>query len=161
MIEKLNIRTVWSFVFNRLDCQLAKITFCTSVEGASLAFLNCETDFVAKTDDFKQLAHYLAMQIASMNPLYVAASDIPASEKKRVEKEYAAKLKDDKKPASVKQKIIAGQVEKHFEDQVLLSQKYILDDKLTVADFIKSYIAKTGENISVNKFRRIELGVNE
>jgi elongation factor Ts len=123
--------------------------------------LNCETDFVAKTDDFKQLAHYLAMQVASMNPIYTTEEDIPSSERKRVEKEYLDKLNSDKKPANIKRKIVAGQVQKHFEEQVLLSQKYILDDKLTVADFIKTYIAKTGENISVRQFRRIELGVSE
>jgi elongation factor Ts len=128
--------------------------------GAMLE-LNCETSFVAKTDDFKQLAHYLAMQIASMNPMYVSESDIPAEDKKRVQKECEAALKDDKKPADVKAKIIDGQVKKNFEEKVLLQQKYILDDSQTVEDLIKSYIAKTGENIKVGQFKRIELGVTE
>jgi elongation factor Ts len=123
--------------------------------------LNCETDFVAKTDDFKQLAHYLSLQIASMSPLYVSEEDIPAKELKRVKTEYQEKLKDDKKPAEVKAKIIEGQLKKHFSDQVLLNQTYILDDSKTVAEFIKTYIAKTGENITVKQFKRIELGVTE
>ena len=127
----------------------------------ALVELNCETDFVAKTDDFKQLAHYLAMQIASMNPVYISDADIPEADLARVRAEFESNLKDDKKPADIKKQIIDGQVKKHFEDKVLLNQKYILDDSLTVDDFVKSYIAKTGENISVRQFKRIELGVTE
>ena len=123
--------------------------------------LNCETSFVAKTDDFKQLAHYLAMQIASMNPIYVSDKDIPTEDKERVRKECEAAIKDDKKPADVKTKIVDGQVKKNFEEKVLLSQKYILDDSQTVEELIKGYIAKTGENIIVRQFKRIELGVTE
>jgi elongation factor Ts len=123
--------------------------------------LNCETSFVAKTDDFKELAHYLAMQIASMNPQYVSWDDIPAAELKRVQKEAEDKLKDDKKPAEVRAKIIEGQVKKNFEEKVLMAQKYILDDSKTVEEFIKGYIAKTGENITVRQFKRMELGVTE
>jgi elongation factor Ts len=123
--------------------------------------LNCETSFVAKTDDFKELAHHLAMQIASMNPLYVSWSDIPADELKRVEQEAKDGLKDDKKPADIKAKIIEGQVKKNFEEKVLVTQKYILDDSKTVDEFIKGYIAKTGENITVRQFKRLELGVTE
>ncbi|MDR1032428.1 MAG: elongation factor Ts [Candidatus Nomurabacteria bacterium] len=123
--------------------------------------LNCETSFVAKTDDFKELAHYLAMQIASMSPMYVGWDDIPADELKRVQKEAEDKLQDDKKPADVKAKIIEGQVKKNFEEKVLLAQKYILDDSKTVEEFIKTYIAKTGENITVRQFKRMELGVTE
>jgi Translation elongation factor Ts len=128
--------------------------------GAMLE-LNCETDFVAKTDDFKELAHYIAMQIASMNPLYISEADIPKSELSKVRKEFEDKLKDDKKPVEVKVKIIDGQVKKHFEEKVLLNQQYILDDSMTVDAFIKTYIAKTGENITVKQFKRIELGVTE
>ncbi|MDR0397857.1 MAG: elongation factor Ts [Candidatus Nomurabacteria bacterium] len=123
--------------------------------------LNCETSFVAKTDDFKELAHYLAMQIASMNPQYISWSDIPEDELKRVEKESKDKLKGDKKPADVQAKIVEGQVKKNFEEKVLLMQKYILDDSKTVEEFIKGYIAKTGENITVRQFKRLELGVTE
>ena len=128
--------------------------------GAMLE-LNCETSFVAKTDNFKDLAHYLAMQIASMNPTYVTLENVPEAEMKKVRKEFEDKLKDDKKPADVKAKIVEGQIAKHFADKVLYSQAYILDDSITVEELIKSYIAKTGENIRVGQFKRIELGVTE
>jgi elongation factor Ts len=123
--------------------------------------LNCETSFVAKTEDFKNLAHYLAMQIASMNPVYVSESDIPEADIKKVREEAEEKLKDDKKPDTVKAKIVDGQVKKNFEEKVLMSQKYILDDSKTVEEFIKGYIATTGENITVKQFKRMELGVTE
>ncbi|MDR2336756.1 MAG: elongation factor Ts [Candidatus Nomurabacteria bacterium] len=131
----------------------------------ALVEVNCETSFVAKTPEFKELAHYLAMQVASMSPLYVSESDIPKKEKKRVITEAEAEMKKDvknaKKPAEVLAKIIDGKVAKYFEDKVLLTQAYILDDSKTVGEFIKTYIAKTGENISVRQFRRVELGVTE
>jgi elongation factor Ts len=123
--------------------------------------LNCETRFVAKTDAFKELAHYLAMQIASMNPVYVSEADIPEADLQKARQELEDKLKDDNKPADVKAKIVDGQVKKHFEEKVLLNQKYILDDTLTVEGLIKNYIAKTGENIVVRQFKRMELGVTE
>ncbi|MDR2064046.1 MAG: elongation factor Ts [Candidatus Nomurabacteria bacterium] len=127
----------------------------------ALVEVNCETSFVAKTPEFKELAHYLAMQVASMNPLYVSEADIPEAEKQRVQKDAENEIKGDKKPVEVKAKIVEGKVAKYFEDKVLMTQAYILDDSKTVAEFIKTYIAKTGENISVRQFRRIELGVTE
>jgi elongation factor Ts len=121
--------------------------------------LNCETDFVAKTPEFKELAHYIAMQIASMNPIYVSLADVPEDQIKKVRDDAEKEVGD--KPAEIKAKIVDGKVAKHFEDKVLLTQKYILDDTKTVEEFIKTYIAKTGENISVRQFKRIELGVTE
>ena len=120
--------------------------------------VNCETSFVAKTDEFKDLAHKLAMQVASMNPLYVSEADIPEDVK-------AAKLKEleenFKGPEKMKDQILAGQAKKAFSDKVLLNQPYILDDSKTVEQYIKDCIAKTGENITVRQFKRIELGVTE
>lgn len=120
--------------------------------------VNCETSFVAKTDEFKTLAHQIAMQVASMNPLYVSEDDIP-------EEDRAAKLKElegnFKGPENMKDKILEGQMKKAFADKVLMNQPYILDDSKTVADFIKEAIAKTGENITVKQFKRLELGVSE
>ena len=120
--------------------------------------VNCETSFVAKTDEFKDLAHKLAMQVASMAPLYVSAEDIPAdvmeAKKKEVEENF-------KGPENMKDQILSGQVKKAFADKVLMDQPYILDDTKTVAAFIKDAIAKTGENITVRQFKRIELGVTE
>lgn len=123
--------------------------------------VNCETDFVARLDDFKKLAHEVAMQVAAMNPKYVAETDIPAEEVERVRAEFKERVIKEGKPAEIAEKIVDGQVKKHFAEQVLLSQPYILDDKKTVEEHVKDSIAKLGENIIVRQFRRIELGVNE
>ena len=122
--------------------------------------LNCETDFVARLDDFKKLAHELAMQVAAMSPRYVTSDDIPTSEYDRVKAEELEAIKNEGKPADMAEKIVEGQLKKHFAEQVLLSQAYILDDSKTVQDHIKEAIAKLGENIVVGQFKRIELGVN-
>lgn len=122
--------------------------------------VNCETSFVAKTDEFKDLAHKLAMQVASMNPLWVSEADVPAEEMLKAKKDAEAGL-TGKEPADKKDAIVAGKISKAFADKVLLSQPYILDDSRTVAEFIKDAIAKTGENITVRQFKRIELGVSE
>lgn len=123
--------------------------------------LNCETSFVAKTDEFKKIAHDIAMQVASMNPIYVSEEEILKEDMEKVRKEAAEELKDDKKPAEIKEKIIDGKAKKHFESKILLAQPYILDDSMTVEQYLKESIAKIGENISVRQFRRIELGVIE
>ncbi|MBP9667239.1 elongation factor Ts, partial [Candidatus Saccharibacteria bacterium] len=123
--------------------------------------LNCETDFVARLDDFKQLAHELCMQVAAMSPMYVSEADIPAAEKARVKEELMASEALAKKPADMREKIVDGQLGKHFAEKVLLSQAYILDDSKTIEQHIKEAIAKLGENIVVGQFRRIELGVTE
>lgn len=120
--------------------------------------VNCETSFVAKTDEFKDLAHKIAMQVASMNPLYVSAEDIPEEARAAKQKELEANFKG---PENMKEQILAGQIKKAFADKILLDQPYILDDSKTVAEFIKDNIAKTGENISIKQFKRIELGVTE
>ncbi|MBR1874842.1 elongation factor Ts [Candidatus Saccharibacteria bacterium] len=120
--------------------------------------VNCETSFVAKTDEFKDLAHKIAMEVASMAPLYVSEEDIPEEDRKAKLKELEENFKG---PEKMKDQILEGQMKKAFADKVLLSQPYILDDSKTVADFIKDNIAKTGENITVKQFKRIELGVTE
>lgn len=123
--------------------------------------VNCETDFVARLDNFKAVAHEVALQIAAMSPTYVTEADIPAEEMERVRKEAEERVANEGKPADIAQKIVDGQVKKHFADKVLYSQAYIKDEKQTVGDFIKENIAKLGENIVVRQFKRIELGVNE
>lgn len=123
--------------------------------------VNCETDFVARTEDFKALVHNIALQIAAMSPKYITEADIPAEELERVRSEAKERLKDDKKPEEIKEKIVEGQVKKHFVEQVLMLQNYIMDDSITVGDLIKDHIARLGENIVVNQFKRIELGVSE
>lgn len=120
--------------------------------------VNCETSFVAKTDEFKDLAHKIAMQIASMSPLYVSIEDVPEDVMSAKKKEFEA---DFKGPENMKDQIIEGKIKKAFSDKVLMEQPYILDDTKTVAQFIKEAIAKTGENIVVRQFKRLELGVTE
>ncbi len=120
--------------------------------------VNCETSFVAKTDEFKDVAHKIAMQVASMSPLYVSLEDIPEDTMKAKRKEFEANFKG---PENMKNQIISGQLKKAFSDKVLLEQPYILDEDKTVADFLKDAIAKTGENITVRQFKRLELGVTE
>lgn len=123
--------------------------------------LNCETDFVARLDDFKTLAHQIAMQIAAMSPQYVSEADIPAKELERVKKEALASDALKGKPAEMAEKIVEGQVKKHFTEKVLLTQTFVLDDSKTVEAHIKDSIAKLGENIIVGQFKRIEVGVTE
>ncbi|MGB2786867.1 MAG: translation elongation factor Ts [Candidatus Saccharimonadaceae bacterium] len=123
--------------------------------------VNCETDFVARLDDFKALAHEVAMQIAAMSPLYATEADIPAEDVEKFKLEAKASEALKGKPADMVEKIIDGQVKKHFAEKVLLSQPYILDDKKTVEQHIKEAVAKLGENIVVRQFKRIELGVSE
>lgn len=120
--------------------------------------VNCETSFVAKTDEFKDLAHKLALQVASMNPKYVSEEDIPEADRAAKRKELEDNFKG--KP-EMKDQIIDGQMKKAFADKILLAQPYIFDETKTVADFIKDNIAKTGENITVKQFKRLELGVTE
>jgi len=123
--------------------------------------VNCETDFVARLPEFKEFAHQIAMQIAAMSPKYSTMEDIPAAE-------YAAKKKEllesdtlKSKPAEMAEKIVEGQLKKHFAEQVLMEQPFVLDDKMTVGDRVKEQIAKSGENIRISQFKRIELGVTE
>lgn len=123
--------------------------------------LNCETDFVARLDDFKKLAHEVAMQIAAMSPQYVSSAQIPADELKRVRDEALASDALKGKPADIAEKIVEGQVNKNFAEKTLMTQNFILDDSKTVEQYIKEHIAKLGENIVVGQFKRIELGVNE
>ncbi len=120
--------------------------------------VNCETSFVAKTDEFKDLAHKIAMQVASMNPAYITIEDVPADVMETKKKEFEANFHG---PENMKDQIIDGQIKKAFSDKVLMEQPYILDDSMTVAQFIKEAIAKTGENITVRQFKRLELGVTE
>ena len=126
-----------------------------------LVEVNCETDFVARTDGFKEFAHMIALQVASMNPVYVSEADIPAEELARVRAEAEASDTLKGKPAEMIAKIVDGQVKKHFAEKVLLSQSYIMDDSMTVEGFLKETIAKTGENIVIRRFNRMELGVND
>jgi len=126
-----------------------------------LVEVNCETDFVARTEGFKEFAHMIALQVASMSPIYVTEADIPAEEVERVRTEALASEALKGKPAEMADKIVDGIVKKNFADKVLLSQSYIMDDSKTVEQFLKETIAQTGENVVIRRFKRIELGVND
>ncbi|WP_457635117.1 translation elongation factor Ts [Persephonella sp.] len=120
--------------------------------------LNCETDFVAKNEVFKELANELALQIAAMRPQYVSRDTVP---KEVIEKEGEIAREAaiaEGKPEHIAEKIAEGKVEKFLKEVCLLEQPYIKDDKKTVEDLIKEYIAKLGENIQVRRFTRYEIG---
>ena len=123
--------------------------------------INCETDSVARLPEFKEFAHQIAMQIAAMNPAYSTMADVPADvyEAKKQELLEGESLKS--KPAEMREKIVEGQLKKHFAEQVLAEQTFVLDDSKTVGERIKEQIALSGENIRVSQFKRIELGVTE
>ncbi|WP_299238057.1 translation elongation factor Ts [Sulfurihydrogenibium sp.] len=120
--------------------------------------LNCETDFVARNELFKELANEIALQIAAMKPQYVKREDVP---REVVEKEGEIAREAaiaEGKPAHIAEKIAEGKLEKFYKEVCLYEQPYIKDDKKTVEELIKEYIAKIGENIQVRRFCRYELG---
>jgi len=123
-----------------------------------LVELNCETDFVARTDDFKALARDLALHVAAAKPLAVRIEDLPAEVVLRERQVYEAQVAEQKKPENIRAKIVEGMIKRFYEDQVLLEQKFVKDDKRTVGDLVKELSAKTGEHISVRRFVRFELG---
>lgn len=123
--------------------------------------VNCETDFVARLPEFKEFAHQIAMQIAAMAPKYSTMEDIPAEAYDAKKKELLESDALKGKPAEMADKIVEGQLKKHFAEQVLSEQAFVLDDSKTVGEHIKEQIAKSGENIRISQFKRIELGVNE
>lgn len=123
--------------------------------------VNCETDFVARTDDFKNLVHDIALHVSASAPQYISADDISDEEKERVKSEFSEKAKNDGKPTDMIEKIISGQIAKYFAEKTLLEQPYIKNPDQTVGDLVKEHIAKLGENIVVRQIRRIELGVSD
>ncbi|MFH1029799.1 MAG: translation elongation factor Ts [bacterium] len=119
--------------------------------------LNCETDFVAKNEEFKNLAHNLAMHIAALNPSYVKPEDIPEGELEREKDIYNEQLKAEGKPKNIIDKILDGKVAKYYEEVCLLNQPYIKDDKKKVEQIIAEAIAKIGEKIEVARFVRYQI----
>lgn len=126
-----------------------------------IAEVNCETDFVARLPEFKEFAHQIAMQIAAMAPRYSTMEDVPSDvyEAKKAELLESDDLK--KKPENMRDQIVEGQLKKHFAEQVLAEQPFVLDDTKTVGELIKEQVALRGENVRVSQFKRIELGVTE
>lgn len=120
--------------------------------------LNCETDFVAKTDDFQALAKDIAMHIAASNPRYVRSEEIPEDAMEREKEIYRSQLAAEKKPEKIWDKIIEGKLNKYYEDVCLLNQKFIKNTDITIETLINNMIAKTGENIVIRRFARFLLG---
>lgn len=125
---------------------------------AVMVEVNCETDFVARMPEFRELAHDLALQIASAAPTYVKKEDVPAE----VIAAQTAKFKEDaiaegKKP-EIAERIAAGRMEKFYQEHVLMEQVFVKDDKVKVKDLVTAAIAKCGENIQVRRFVRYQLG---
>ena len=120
--------------------------------------VNCETDFVAATNEFKQLAHDLALQIAAAKPRYVSMNDIPADVVEAQKKIFTDAARAEGKPEAIIEKIVQGKTDAFFKETVLLRQPFIRDEAVTIQDLIQSVIAKLGENIVVRRFARFELG---
>lgn len=127
-----------------------------SKSGAMLE-LFCETDFVAKTDDFKNLAHELALQIVAMSPDYLKPEDVPADVLEKEKDIYQVQLKNEGKPDEIIEKIMKGKIDKYYEEVCLLNQPFVKDDKVKVGELVTQMIAKTGEKIEVGRFARYQI----
>ena len=123
-----------------------------------LVELNCESDFVARTDDFQTLLREIALQVAAANPQYVARDEVPADIIEREKSVYRAQMENSGKPPQVIEKIIEGKLGSFYEQVCLVDQPSIRDPKLTVKAMLQAAIAKLGENISVARFVRFKVG---
>lgn len=123
-----------------------------------LVELNCESDFVARTEDFQNLLKEVALQVAAANPTYVKREDVPADVLERERDIYRAQMAESGKPAQVIEKIIEGKLGAFYEQTVLVDQASIRDPKTTVTQLLQAAIAKLGENISVARFVRFKVG---
>jgi elongation factor Ts len=123
-----------------------------------LVEVNCETDFVAKTDEFKEFAKNIAMHIAASSPLGVVPEDIPADVVAREKEIYRQQALEMGKPENVAEKIVEGKMNKFYKESCLMNQLYIRDTNLTISDLLNETIAKTGEKITINRFARFQIG---
>jgi elongation factor Ts len=129
--------------------------------GAQLGVLvevNCESDFVARTDDFQTLVHDLAMQIAAADPQFIRKEDVMPAALEKEREIHKARALGEGKPEKVVEKIVEGRLQKFYEEVCLYEQPFIKENTTTVADLIKTKIAKLGENISVTRFTRFKVG---
>jgi elongation factor Ts len=118
--------------------------------------LNCETDFVGRNSEFQELANEIALHIAAASPLYVSREEVPANAIDNEKQVYMEQVKD--KPENMKEQILAGKLEKYYEQVVLLDQPYVRDSEKKIKDLIAEKVGKLGENIQVRKFSRFVLG---
>lgn len=119
--------------------------------------VNCETDFVARTDEFRQFAHEISLQVAATDPMWVDEADVPQEVLQAEKAKYAEAAKEEGKPEDVIERIVDGRVAKFLDENCLLRQPYIRDDEKTVGELLKEHIATIGENIQVRRFVRWEL----
>ncbi|MCR4398947.1 MAG: translation elongation factor Ts, partial [Firmicutes bacterium] len=126
-----------------------------------LVEVNCETDFVARTEEFGSLVHDIAMQIAASNPRYISREDIPEKVLEKERELQRERALAEGKPAAVIERVVAGRMEKLLKEICLLDQPFIRNEEVTVGDLIKEKIARIGENIKVRRFARYELGSGE
>ena len=120
--------------------------------------VGCETDFVAKTDDFKAFAKNIAMHIAAANPVAITREEVPADVLQRETDIYVNQAQESGKPQQIIEKIVGGKVEKYLAEICLLEQKYVKNPDLSIQDLLNELVAKMGENISIKKFARFQIG---
>ena len=124
----------------------------------ALLELNSETDFVAKTDEFNELGHEIAMHITAANPLYLRPEDVPAEDLEREKEIYRQQLRDEGKPEDRIENIVEGKIRKFYETTCLMEQAYIRDPDKKIGDLVVEMIAKLGENIVIKRFARFMIG---
>lgn len=120
--------------------------------------VNCETDFVARNDEFQQFTKEVAMQIAAANPTYVTEADVPEDIINKEKEIMKAQVVESGKPDNIANKIVEGKISKYFEENCLVNQIYIRDKKRKISDLLSELIAKVGENIQIRRFERFQLG---
>ncbi len=123
-----------------------------------LVEVNCESDFVARNEDFKAFVKDIAMQVAASSPLYLASDDIPAEVIEKEKEIYRAQVADSKKPDHVIDRIVEGKLKKFYTEACLLDQPFVKDPDLSVSDYLTNMIAKIGENMVIRRFVRFQLG---
>lgn len=123
--------------------------------------LNCNTDFVARTNEFKELAHKISLQIASMAPRWISREDVPADVIEKEKEIYREQMKNSGKPEHIIDRIIENKIESFYQENCLMEQEYVFEKGKTIKDLIVETIAKTGENIKVSRFVRWEVGESE
>lgn len=123
-----------------------------------LVEVNCETDFVAKTDAFKELVKDIAMHIAATNPSYLKRKEVPTAELEHEQAVLAEQARNEGKPEKIIEKMVAGRIEKYYKEVCLMEQPFVKDPDKTISDLITESIAKIGENISIRRFTRYQLG---
>lgn len=123
-----------------------------------LVEVNCETDFVAKTDAFKELVKDIAMHIAATNPSYLKREEVPTAELEHEQAVLAEQARNEGKAEKIIEKMVAGRIEKYYKEVCLMEQPFVKDPDKTISDLITESIAKIGENISIRRFTRYQLG---